>query len=173
MILVITGNGKGKTTSSIGQGVRVVGQGGKVVMLQFIKSKKFPSGEDEALKAFGGKFTQVKGGKGFVGILGDTLPESEHKKAARQTLEIAQKHVRSRKIRLLILDEVNVALSLGLLSERKVLSLLRNIPEGMDVICTGRNAPRGLLEAADLVTECKEIKHPFSKGVVGKRAREY
>jgi cob(I)alamin adenosyltransferase len=173
MIFVVTGNGKGKTTSAIGQGIRVVGQGGKVTMVQFIKSKKFPTGEEKALLRFKKDFQLVKGGKGFVGILGDRLPLSEHKKAAQKTLSRAKTYARSGKFQLLILDEVNVALSLNLLSQKDVLSFLANVPEGTDVMCTGRGAPLALIKKADLVTECREIKHPFSKGVIGKRAREY
>lgn len=173
MIYVFTGNGKGKTTSAIGQGLRVVGQGGKVLMIQFIKGGKWPTGEEKAISFFKNQFSLIKGGKGFVGIMGDKLPREVHKKAAGKTLKIAQKAVLSRKFSLIILDEINVALSLGLIKLQNVLTLLKKTPPETDLILTGRGAPKFLLKTANLVTEFKETKHPFAKGVWGKRGREY
>lgn len=173
MILIFTGNGKGKTTSAIGQAVRVIGQGGRVAILQFIKSKKWPSGEDSALLTFGRKLKFFKGGKGFVGIMGDKLPFSVHKRAAKETLRKARKIILSRKYNLVVLDEINVALALGLLQLNDVLKLIKRLPKEMDLILTGRGAPESLIKKADLVTDFKEIKHPFSKGVWGKKGREY
>ncbi|MAF80174.1 cob(I)yrinic acid a,c-diamide adenosyltransferase [bacterium] len=174
MLIIITGNGKGKTTSSIGQGIRALGQGKRVAMFQFIKSKTYPSGEDEILKKkFGKKFLYVKGGKGFVGILGDKLPKSVHKKAAQDTFEKGRRAMQGGKYDLVILDELWVALYLKLLTKAQVQKLIKSIPEDMDVILTGRYAPKEFINQADLATECKEIKHPYQKGTRARKGVEY
>ncbi|MDP2704375.1 MAG: cob(I)yrinic acid a,c-diamide adenosyltransferase [bacterium] len=174
MVIIITGDGKGKTTSSIGQAVRAIGQGKRVAMFQFIKSHTYPSGEDEILpKVFGKKFVYKKGGRGFVGILDDKLPRSVHKKAAEQTLEWGRKAIKSKKYDLVILDEIWVALYLKLITKKEVKELIKSIPENMDVILTGRHASEEFIKRADLVTECREIKHPYTKGAKAKKGVEY
>jgi cob(I)alamin adenosyltransferase len=173
MIFLFTGNGKGKTTSALGQALRVVGQGGRVLILQFIKSKNWPTGEEKAIKVFGKKLQLFKGGKGFVGIMGDKLPFLVHKKAAKETLKRAKKEILSGKYNLVVLDEINVALVLKLLSLKEVLELLKLTPKNVDLILTGRGAPKELIKRADLVTNFQEIKHPFQKGVWGKKGIEY
>jgi cob(I)alamin adenosyltransferase len=172
MIYVFTGNGKGKTTSSLGQALRVLGQGGKVAILQFIKSKKWPTGEEKTLKLLP-RVKLIKGGKGFVGIMGDKLPFKVHKKAAEKTLDLAKKIIVSKKYNLVVLDEINVALSLKLIKLKDVVDIIKLTPKGVDIILTGRNAPKTLIKKADLVTNFEEVKHPFQKGVWGKRGVEY
>ncbi len=174
MIIVITGDGKGKTTSAIGQAIRAIGQGKRVAMFQFIKSKVYPSGEDEVLpKIFGKKFVYKKGGRGFVGILGDKLPRSVHKEAAEQTLGWGMEVVQSKKYDLIILDEIWVALYLKLITKSSIRNLIRSIPGNMDVILTGRHAPEEFIKRADLVTECREVKHPYQKGAKAKKGVEF
>lgn len=173
MILVFTGNGKGKTTAAIGQGIRVVGQGGKVLMVQFIKAENWATGEEKALKVLEPNFTLIKGGKGFVGIMGDNLPREVHEKAARDALQIAKKAIASGDYSLVVLDEINVAFSMKLIGLKDVLEILGSFPEDSDIILTGRGAPLEIIKKADLVTEFKEIKHPYDKGIQGKRGREY
>ncbi len=173
MLLLFTGNGKGKTTAALGQALRVVGQGGKALVIQFIKSKNWPTGEEKALKIFGKKLRLIKGGKGFVGIMGDKLPIFVHKKAAKETLKRAKKEILSKKYNLVVLDEINVALSLKLLSLAEVLKVIRAAPKSVDLILTGRGAPKELIKLADIATNFQEIKHPFQKGVWGKRGIEY
>ncbi len=189
MIIVYTGNGKGKTTAALGQAIRALGEGKKVIMIQFIKGP-WVSGEDyliskiknqksklqsknkkltEELKKFY-NFQIIKGGKGFVGIMGDRLPRSVHKKAAQKTLKLAEKIILSKKYDLVILDEVNVAISLKLISENDILKILKKAPQGTDIILTGRNAPQKFIYLADIATEMKEIKYKF--GPV-KRGVEY
>lgn len=163
MLIVYTGNGKGKTTASIGQAIRALGEGKKAIIIQFIKGP-WVSGEDifiSKIKNKKLKFRIIKGGKGFVGILGDKLPRSVHKKAAQKTLKLAEKIILSRKYDLVILDEVNVAVGLKLISEKDVLKALKSVPEGVDVVLTGRNAPQKLVDIADIATEMKEIKYNF------------
>lgn len=168
-IYVFTGNGKGKTTAAIGQAVRAVGQGWKVLMVQFIK--KWISGEVAPLKKLGVEIYPM--GLGFVGIMGDTLPRSDHEKVAREALEFVRKKIGEGSYDLLILDEVNVAVSLGLIDSKSVLDFLKDKPEDLTVILTGRGAPKEFIEIADLVSEVKEVKHPFSEGVSAKKGVEY
>lgn len=173
MILVFTGNGKGKTTAAIGQGVRAVGRGKKVLMIQFVKSEKWPAGEEKTIQNFAAKFKLIKGGKGFVGIMGDNLPIEIHEEAAKETLKLAKESIFSGKFDIIILDEVNVAIALNLISLKAVLDILKKAPIKVDLILTGRGAKKKLIEIADLVTEFKEIKHPFQKGISARRRLEY
>lgn len=143
------------------------------MVIQFIKSKKWPTGEEEALKVFGAKLKFIKGGRGFVGIMGDKLPFLVHKKAAQKTLEIAKKEILSEKYNLVVLDEINVALSLKLISLKEVLKLVALAPKQVDIILTGRGAPKQLFKIADIVTNFQEIKHPFQKSILGKRGIEF
>ena len=174
MIIILTGNGKGKTTSAIGQAIRALGQGKTVAMIQFIKAHTYPSGEDKILaKKFGNKFTYIKGGKGFVGILGDKFSKSAHKKAAQDTFAKAIKAIEGRKYNLIILDEIWIALYLRLITKQQTQKLIKSIPEDMDVVLTGRYAPKEFINQADLATECKELKHPYQKGAKPKKGVEY
>ncbi len=173
MLIVFTGNGKGKTTASLGQAVRAVGQGKNVLMIQFIKGP-WKSGEDEIAMASPsgkGSFELKKMGLGFVGILGDTLHIEEHAKAALKALELFKEELPKRDI--VILDEVNVAVSLGLLSAEKVLETVSDLAPEKIVLFTGRDAPDSFIERADLVTEMKEIKHPFNKKEFARIAIEF
>lgn len=175
MILIFTGNGKGKTTAALGQGFRAVGDGKKVLAVQFIKGP-WKSGEEEAAKKFGDDFKIIKGGLGFVGILGDKLPMENHRKAAEETWESAKREILSGNWDMVILDEINNAIHLKLVTVEKVFNFLKKIKEEnlkTDVILTGRDAYSSLVEIADLVTEMKEIKHPFQKGEVAKKGIEF
>lgn len=175
--MVFTGNGKGKTTAAIGQAVRALGQGKRVFMIQFIKGPGYPSGEDGVLpgivSASGGKLDFEKGGRGFVGILGDKLPFDEHRAAALRTLERAAQAALSGEYNLVILDEVNVALDLRLLTLAEVTDFLDSTPSSVDVIFTGRYAHSEVLYRADLATRCDELCHPYRQQVVAKKGVEY
>lgn len=159
-IYLFTGDGKGKTTAALGQAVRAKGHGWRVLIVQFIKQK--PSGEVKSLKRLGIKVFAK--GAGFVGIMGDKKPPEEHRQAAKAALDFAREKAESGRFDLLILDEVNTAVSLGLLEEGEVLSFLEIRPKDLNVILTGRGAPESFIKAADLVTEMKEIKHPIHAG---------
>jgi cob(I)alamin adenosyltransferase len=192
MVIVFTGNGKGKTTAALGQCLRALGQGKRVLMIQFIKGP-WKSGEDtlakkvqEAKKKLVSSelrqeiiddFPQLydfeirKMGLGFVGILGDSLPLEEHQAAARKALSMFREE--RPRFDLIVLDELNVALSLNLLSVDDVLETLKNIEDEKLIILTGRGAPQEIIDRADLVTEMKEIKHPFNDGKSAKIAVEF
>ncbi|MDO8600156.1 MAG: cob(I)yrinic acid a,c-diamide adenosyltransferase [bacterium] len=173
MIYVFTGNGKGKTTAALGQAIRAVGEGKRVLMIQFIKGP-WKSGEDESAKLLAPNFKLLKTGKGFVGIMGDTLPREEHVKAAEEGLALAKKEIESGAWDIVILDEINNAVDLGLILKEKVLALLQATHYKLPtIILTGRNAPQDFIDIADLVTEMRDIKHPYEKGIKGKRGLEY
>ncbi len=175
MIIVFTGNGKGKTTASLGQMVRVLGRGKSALMIQFIKGP-WRSGEDEVsekLKINNSEFKIVKMGLGFVGILGDKLPREEHQKAAEKALEFFKKETASGKWYLIVLDEVNVAVSLGLLKPEQVMEAVKDYPKDKLLIMSGRGAPQEFIDVADLATEMKEIKHPFNYGELAKLGVEF
>jgi len=169
LVQVYTGNGKGKTSAAFGLALRAIGRGLKVYIIQFIKGG-FDYGElyvidklpNLKLKAFGrGKFiTEKPAGK-------------EDVKLAEEALVLAEKVVKSGEYDIVILDEINVALSLRLISLEKVLKLIKDKPKHVELVLTGRNAADEIVEAADLVTEMKEIKHPFSKGYEARKGIEY
>lgn len=163
MLIIYTGNGKGKTTAALGSACRALGRGKRVLMVQFIKSKEYPSGEDKIALKFGKNFTFRKMGIGFVGILGDKKPFSAHQKAAREALAFARCAIVGGQYDVAILDEVNVAVDLKLIKPSEALDAARQAPETMILIFTGRGAPASFLKRADLVTEMREIKHPFQK----------
>jgi|SRR3989344_1387872 len=177
MLYIFTGNGKGKTTAALGQALRAVGEGKRALMVQFIKGP-WKSGEDtveiKSPEFSEGKFKLVKMGKGFVGILGDKLPREEHRKAAEEALDYAKKEAESGRWDFLILDEINNAVFLNLISKEKVFEMLRPASNKLQVIVlTGRDAPQEFIDHADLVTEMHDIKHPYNQGVKGKRGLEY
>jgi len=172
MVIVFTGDGKGKTTASLGQMVRIVGQDRSALMLQFIKGP-WIAGEDKFAKKLKGKFKIVKGGKGFVGILGDTLPFKVHKEAAQKTLARAAAEIKSHKWDLVVLDEVNVAVDLKLIKAKDVLDILKDLPIHQFVILSGRNAPQSFIKRADLATEMREIKHPYANGELALKGVEF
>jgi cob(I)alamin adenosyltransferase len=169
LVQVYTGNGKGKTTAAFGLALRAVGRGLKVYVIQFIKGG-FDYGElyvvdklpNLKLKAFGrGKFvTEKPAGKEDVEL-------------AEEALTLAEEVVKSGEYDIVILDEINVALNLKLIKTEKVLELIKNKPKHVELILTGRYAPNEIIEAADLVTEMKEVKHPYNKGIQARKGIEY
>lgn len=177
MILVFTGNGKGKTTSALGQALRAVGEGKRVLMVQFIKGP-WKSGEDEAHKKLSPDFQIIKKGIGFVGILGDTHTLEEHQKAAADGFLYARDEIKSGAWDIIILDEINNAVHLNLITKEEVQALLfevrsKNLNKPEHIILTGRDAPREFIDLADLVSEIRDCKHPYDSGIKGKRGLEY
>ena len=172
MIIVFTGNGKGKTTASLGQALRIVGRGKRALMIQFIKGP-WKSGEDFSYTRLAPDFEIRKRGLGFVGILGDTLPRKKHEEAAEEALKEFEQELQSKKWQLIVLDEVNVAVQLKLIKPSTVLKALKKVPLEMFVILTGRGAPPSFIKAAHLATEMREIKHPFNKGELAQIALDF
>lgn len=171
LIIIYTGNGKGKTTAALGTVVRAVGYGWKVLMVQFIKGD-WMYGELEGYKKLAPNFELKRMGKGFVRIMGDNKPIEDHIEAAKNALKYVKDNM-DNDYDLVILDEVNVAIKEGLLSVSEVIEVLKGKPGYLNVILTGRNAPKALVELADLVTEMSEIKHPFKKGILAQPGIDY
>ena len=170
LIIVHTGNGKGKTTAALGLAFRALGNGFKVCMVQFIKGT-WKYGELEAAKKFE-NFEILPMGKGFVN-LGAKNPDPQDIQAAEEALNKAKEVILSGKYDLVILDEINYAILYRLISPEKVIEILKQKPENIHVVLTGRNAHEKIIEIADLVTEMKEIKHPYQKGIKAQRGIEF
>ncbi len=171
LLIVYTGNGKGKTTAALGMVVRAIGYDWRVLMVQFIKGD-WMYGELEGYKKLSPNFELKRMGKGFVRIMGDKRPIEDHIEAAKTALKYAREEM-EKDYDIVILDEVNVAIREGLLTVDEVLEVVKNRPSYLTMILTGRNAADELIEAADLVTEMKEIKHPFQKGIKAQPGVDY
>ncbi len=169
--MVFTGNGKGKTSAALGAALRAVGQGMRVLMIQFIKGS-WHYGELDAVKAFGGEFEIRPMGRGFVKV-GTEKPDPEDVRLVRLAWQACVEAMHSGQYDMIILDEINYAIHYGMISLEEVLAGLTGRPGPLHVICTGRNAKDQLIEAADLVSEIREIKHPFEKGILAQRGVEY
>ncbi len=172
LLIVYTGNGKGKTTAALGMCVRAVGYGWRVCVLQFVKGS-WKSGEQKGIKRLAPEVEMRTIGKGFVGIIGDDKPIVEHQEAARLGLLEAEQILKSQEFELVILDELCVALQLGLVTREAVQAVLDSRGKEQHLLVTGRGAPDWLIEAADLVTEMKEIKHPFQNGVEAQKGVDW
>ena len=172
LVIVYTGKGKGKTTSALGIVLRAVGYGKKIGMIQFIKGS-WHYGEMDSSKRLEPEFEMIAVGKGFVGILDDKSTKEEHEIVANEALKISKEKINSRKYDIVILDEINYAVKLNLIKIEDVLSLIKSKPKNMDLVLTGNYAKSELIEIADLVTEMKEIKHPFQKGIKAKKGIDF
>lgn len=164
MLIVYTGNGKGKTTASLGVAFRSLGYGWKVCFVQFMKGT-WKTGEQESVKLVSDRMELVRGGKGFYKILDDHFTEADHKKSAAETWQIASEKILSGDYKLVVLDEIIVAMDLQLLNATAVIDFLKTAKEKCHIIVSGRGASAALLDIADLTTEMREIKHPFQKGL--------
>ena len=172
LVIVYTGGGKGKTTAALGVALRAWGYGWKTLFVQFIKGT-WKYGELEAARKMGPSLEIRPMGVGFVHIMGDNLPLEEHIEAARKALGAAKEEIKSGAWDIVVLDEVNVAIYKKLLTVEEVLEVVAGRPEWMTLVMTGRNAPEALLEAADLVTEMREVKHPFQQGVEAQKGIDF
>ncbi len=168
LLIVFTGNGKGKTTAAIGQALRMAGHKMRVCIIQFIKSMK-NTGEAKALTALSESVEMHTIGSGFTW----QSTEAEVAAAARSGWELAKEKIRSSSYDMVILDEITYLLNDGILSQAEMLEILENRPENLHIVITGREASDGLIEAADLVTEMKEIKHPYQNGITAGKGIEY
>ena len=172
LTIVYTGKGKGKTTAALGIALRATGYKKKICMIQFIKGS-WHYGEMESSKRLEPEFEMVAIGKGFVGIIDDKSPKEDHQKIAKEAIKISSEKIQSGKYDIIILDEVNYAVNLNLISLADVLDLIKSKPQNVDLVLTGNYAKEEVIEAADLVTEMKEIKHPFQKGIKAKEGIDF
>ncbi|MDC0200012.1 cob(I)yrinic acid a,c-diamide adenosyltransferase [Candidatus Nitrosopelagicus sp.] len=172
LVIVYTGNGKGKTTAALGLAMRAIGYEHKVCMLQFIKGS-WHYGEMDSSKKLEPNFELIAVGKGFVGILDDNSTREEHEKYAVEALKICREKIFSEKYNVVILDEVNYAINLGLIDVQEIIKIIKEKPSSLDLVLTGRDVKEEIIELADLVTEMKEIKHPFKSGIKAKKGIDF
>lgn len=172
LVIVYTGKGKGKTTAALGIVLRAVGHGYRVGMIQFIKGEWY-YGELTSSKRLEPEFEMIAAGKGFVGILDDDHPVEDHQQAARQALVIAREKLVSGLYDILVLDEINYAIKLNLLCEKDILDLIAARPAKTTLVLTGNYAPDSVIQIADLVTEMREIKHPYQSGIKAKKGIDF
>ncbi|HUX28234.1 MAG TPA: cob(I)yrinic acid a,c-diamide adenosyltransferase [Terracidiphilus sp.] len=171
LILINTGPGKGKTTAALGTGLRAVGDGMRVLMLQFLKGS-WHYGELDAVKAFDGNFVLKQMGRGFVKVGGAETDPEDIRMVEAAWVE-AREAIYSGEWDMVILDEINYAIGYKMLDAAVVADALRGRPEMVHVILTGRNAHPLLVELADTVTEMREVKHAYQKGILAQRGIEY
>uniref|UniRef100_A0A7V4LBL0 corrinoid adenosyltransferase n=1 Tax=Desulfobacca acetoxidans TaxID=60893 RepID=A0A7V4LBL0_9BACT len=168
-IQVYTGDGKGKTTCALGLALRAVGQGFRVMMIQFLKTPD--TGENQAAKLLAPLFTMRSFGRpGFPRL---TDPDPQTRRLAQEAFDLARRTILEGEYDLVILDEINLILAYDLVPLTEMLQILRQRPAHVEVVMTGRGAPAKLVEAADLVTEMRPVKHYFSAGVKGRRGIEW
>ena len=171
LIIVNTGPGKGKTTAAMGTALRAVGQGMRVLMLQFLKGS-WHYGELDAVRVFGDKFVMKQMGRGFVKV-GAERPDPEDVRMVEEAWVEAEKSIQSGDWDLVVLDEINYAISYGMLDPAKVAQALQTKPEMVHVILTGRSAHPTIVDIADMVTEMRQLKHAYEQGVMAQRGIEY
>ena len=170
LVLVFTGQGKGKTTAGLGLVLRTLGHGERVAIVQFIKGGWEP-GEARALRAFGEQVSWHALGEGFTW---ETQDRERDQQLVEQAWQTALGYLRDAEVKLVLLDELNVALKLGYINAETVIAGLQQRPELTHVAVTGRGAPQALVDAADLVTEMTLVRHPFrEQGVKAQAGVEY
>ena len=171
LILINTGPGKGKTTAALGTAFRAAGNGMRVLILQFLKGS-WHYGELDAVQAFGPNFVLRQMGRGFVKI-GGAETDPEDTRLVEEAWKEAREAIYSGDWDMVILDEINYAIGYGMLDPAVVADALRGRPEMVHIILTGRNAHPLLVELADTVTEMRETKHAYKKGILAQRGIEY
>jgi len=170
LIHIYTGDSKGKTTAAIGLSLRAVASGLRVCIIQFMKALTEESGEIREIKQFKNVTVKRFGGN----LLGESHPPAEEIKGEiAEGLNEARRMVESDSCDMLIMDEINVAVSMGLADLGEVLEVARLCKGKIELVMTGRNAPKELLDIADYATEFKLIKHPFKQGIMARQGIEY
>jgi cob(I)alamin adenosyltransferase len=168
LVLVNTGEGKGKSTAAFGTVLRAVARGWPVAVVQFLKSGKWQVGEEKACRDLGVDWVAI--GEGFTWESADL---SEDEAVAQAAWARAKEVIEAGEHRLVVLDEVTYPMQWGWISEPDVLATIRERPATVTVICTGRGASDGLIELADTVTEMRNVKHAYDTGVVAKKGIDY
>lgn len=172
LLMLHTGNGKGKSTAALGMLVRSLGHGYRCAVVQFIKGEQATAEVvlEQVAEAMGGSLTWDRCGQGFTWNTQDREADIAH---AKEGWEIVRRHLVDPDLRFLLLDELNIVLRHGFLDTAEVLAELQARRPDLHVVLTGRGAPEVLLEAADLVTEMKELKHPFQAGIKAQAGIEF
>jgi cob(I)alamin adenosyltransferase len=169
LIMIHTGNGKGKTTAALGTAFRALGYGWKILVVQFIKGS-WHYGEIDSAKKFGDLFQILPMGEGFTW---DTQNPERDRQKAQEAWAFGVKEALTGKYRMIIFDEINYVIRYNYLEVEKVVAFLKTKPPALHVFLTGRDAHEQLIEIADLVTEMREIKHPFKKGIKAQKGIEF
>lgn len=170
LVTIFTGQGKGKTTAAVGTVVRAIGHGLKAYMVFFMKGRDYTHGEFKALSKLPNVTITSFGQRGW--IRGNNI-KPEHKEQARRALDTARKAMLSGDYDLVVLDEINVAISGGLIEVDDIIKLINDKPHNVELILTGRHADPRLVKIADLVSEVLMIKHPFNEGIGARRGIDY
>ncbi len=168
IVIVYTGEGKGKSSSAFGVMLRAVARGWSVMVIQFIKSEKWKTGERKMAEELGVEW--VTGGDGFTWDSDDMEATA---RAARETWQVAQVAISGGTYDLVILDEATYPVSFGWIPVEEMVAALDARPEAVNIIITGRDADQALIDAADTVTEMRKIKHAFDEGVVAKKGLDF
>jgi cob(I)alamin adenosyltransferase len=164
LIVVITGSGKGKTTSALGMALRACGHGLPVCIIQFMKGDIY-AGEWDGVKKMNCDIELISTGKGFCGIQGNPYPWEEHRANAQDAIDLTREKISSGRYGLIILDEINNAQDLKLVDLDQVLGILRQKPPLLHLVLTGRHAHPQVIEMADTVSEVREIKHAYRQDI--------
>lgn len=172
LIVVLTGNGKGKTTSALGMALRASGHGMRVCIIHFMKGDMY-AGEQDGVKRLAPNVELHLTGKGFCGIQGNPYPYEEHRANAQDAARLAKEKIASGRYDVVILDEINNALRLRLVDLPQVLDLIDSKPPLLHLVLTGRDAHEEVVGRADTVTEMREIKHAYRKGIEPQKGIDY
>ena len=171
LLIVFTGNGKGKTTASLGMALRTIGHGYKVAIIQFIKGG-WTTGEEKALKTFSSNLSWHSLGEGFTWETQDRIRDE---KLVKEAWQLAKKYIQNESYKLIILDEINIATKLGYLAPEEIITFLKSFNNRKNhIVLTGRGASDSIIDYADLVTEMKLIRHPFKEqGIKAQKCVEF
>ena len=173
LVIINTGGGKGKTTAALGLALRSAGHGHKVLILQFIKGA-WKTGEAKIMERLKPEIEMEQLGKGFIKFKDGKLQITEKdRENAEESLRYAKEKINSGKYDMIILDEINNVLAYELIDIREVIDIIRERPKRLSLVLTGRGVPDELIEIADTVSEIREIKHAYSKGIKAKKGIEY
>lgn len=171
LVIVFTGDGKGKTTAAMGLALRAVGHGMRCAMIQFIKGG-WRYGELKAAERLGPHFEMMPMGRGFIRP-DKGGPDAEDLKAVREAWSLFREKMAARTYQVIILDEINNVVSMGLLPVEEVLAGIADKPSDLHLVLTGRDAHPQVIDIADLVTEMRDVKHPFARGIQAQKGIEY
>jgi cob(I)alamin adenosyltransferase len=172
LVIVYTGDGKGKTTAALGMAFRSAGHRYRVAVVQFIKGT-MRAGEEVAAEMLSPYIDWTISGRGFTAGPWNKASQEEHLAAGREAFRIATEKVTSGEFRMVILDEVLGAVKAGLVTTEQLLDLIAAKPPAVHLVLTGRGAPQEIVDAADLVTEMRPIKHPYEQGIVAQKGVEF
>jgi cob(I)alamin adenosyltransferase len=170
LIIIHTGDGKGKTTAALGLAMRAWGNGLRILVLQFIKGG-WKYGELKTMEQLAPRLKVKQCGEGFTQR--NEEDKEKHKAAAQQALKEAEAEICSERWEMIILDEINYAVKFNLIEESAVLHLLEIKPKNLHLVLTGRDVSPSIIQKADLVTEMKEVKHPYKKGIKAQKGIEF